>query len=70
MYQGSFKKREEDSRVLKKVSSVFQETFIEVLFCNFDVARISSQLPEQKEGLFDKIETELTKVLRRSGSKN
>ena len=38
--------------VLKKVSSVFQETFNEVLFCNFVVASIVSQLTEQKEGLF------------------
>ena len=30
----------------------FQECFIEVLFCNFVVARHSLQLPEQKEDLF------------------
>ena len=36
----------------KKASSVFQRVFNEVLFCNFDLAWISSQLPEQKEGLF------------------
>ena len=30
---------------------VFQEWFNEVLFCNFVFAWISSQLPEQKEGL-------------------
>ena len=36
----------------KKVSRVFQECFNEVLFCNFVLALISSQLPEQKEGLF------------------
>ena len=35
----------------KKVSMVFQEWFNEVLFCNFVFAWISSQLPEQKEGL-------------------
>ena len=37
----------------KKVSRVFQEYFNEVLFWNFVVAWISSQLqlPEQKEGL-------------------
>ena len=34
------------------MSRVFQECFNEVLFCNFIVAWISSQLPEQKEGLF------------------
>ena len=37
---------------LKKVSSVCQVNFKNVLFCNFIVAWISSQLPEQKEGLF------------------
>ena len=31
---------------------MFQEVFIEVLFCNFVVAWISSQLLRQKEGLF------------------
>ena len=34
-FQRCFK---EDSRVLKKVSSVFQESFNEILFCNLDVA--------------------------------
>ena len=38
--------------VFKKISRVCQECFKEVLFCNFVVAWISSQLPEQKEGLF------------------
>ena len=38
--------------IKKKVSRTFQECFNEVLFCNFVLARISSQLPEQKEGLF------------------
>ena len=37
----------------KKVSRGFQECFNEVLFRDFVVTRISSQLPEQKEGLFD-----------------
>ena len=51
-FQKCFK---EDSRMLKKVSSVFQEnimkgfkgvsTIFEVLFCNLVVACISSQLP-------------------------
>ena len=31
---------------------MLQESFNEVLFCNFVVACISSQLTEQKEGLF------------------
>ena len=35
----------------KKVSRVFQECFNKIFF-NFVVARISSQVPEQKEGLF------------------
>ena len=30
---------------------MFQESLNEVLFCNYVVAWISSQLPEQKEGL-------------------
>ena len=30
---------------------MFQECFNEVLFCDFVVAWISSQLPQQKEGL-------------------
>ena len=47
-YQECFKKISK-----KKVSKVFQECFNEVLFCDFVVARNSSQLPEQKEGLFD-----------------
>ena len=34
----------------KIVSSVLQECFKEVLFCNFVLACISSQLPKQKEG--------------------
>ena len=38
--------------ISKKVSRVLQECFNEVLFCNFVLAWISSQLPEQKEGLF------------------
>ena len=42
--------------VMQGVSIVFQEnvtkSFYEILFCNFVVAWISSQLPEQKEGLF------------------
>ena len=56
MLQGSFKglrSLEGVSRKFQiKVSMVFQECFNEVLFCDFVVARISSQLPEQKEGLF------------------
>ena len=39
-------------KIKKKASSVFQRVFNEVLFSNFDLAWISSQLPEQKEGLF------------------
>ena len=35
----------------KNASRVFQRVFNEVLFFNFDLACISSQLPEQKEGL-------------------
>ena len=38
--------------VFKKIPRVFQECFKEVLFCNFVVAWISSQLHEQREGLF------------------
>ena len=45
-FKGCFKK------ISKKVSSVFLECFNEVLFYDFVVAWISSQLPEQKEGLF------------------
>ena len=33
--------------------NVFQECLNEALFCDFVVAWISSQLPEQKEGLFN-----------------
>ena len=40
---------------LKKASKVLQEYFNEVLFDEFVVAWISSQLPEQKEGLFIKL---------------
>ena len=36
----------------KQASRLFQGSFNEVLFCNFVLALISSQLPEQKEGLF------------------
>ena len=35
-----------------KFSRVFQECFNEVLLCNFVLAWISSQQPEQKEGFF------------------
>ena len=64
VFQGTFKavqrRFKEASRVLKDVSSFFKEsskgvskTFNEVLFVlQFFFARISSQLPEQKEGLF------------------
>ena len=45
-FKGCFKK------ISKKVSRVFLECFNEVLFRDFVVAWISSQLPEQKEGLF------------------
>ena len=38
-------------RSWKGVSREFQGTFIDVLFCNFVVAWISSYLPKQKEGL-------------------
>ena len=41
---------------LKKISKVFLECFNEVLFYDFVVAWISSQLPEQKEGFFQAIE--------------
>ena len=37
--------------VSRKFHKKFQESFNEVLFCNFVLAWISSQLPEQKEGL-------------------
>ena len=58
-----FLKTKEVSRAFKKVSSVFQESFNNKFqgcfknvsmkfFCNFVLACISSQLPEQKEGLF------------------
>ena len=36
----------------RKVLRIFKESFNEVLFYNFAVLWISSQLPEQKEGLF------------------
>ena len=45
-WQMNFKK------ISHKVSRVFQKSFHEVSFLNFVVAWISSQLPEQKEGLF------------------
>ena len=38
-------------KISNKVSRVFQECFNAVLFCNFVLAWISLQLPEQKEGL-------------------
>ena len=40
---------------LKEVKGVFQGSFKAVLFCDFVVTWISSQLPEQKEGLFIKL---------------
>ena len=45
-------------KILKKVSREFQECFNEVLFYNFVLAWISSQLPEQKEGLFSTIKVQ------------
>ena len=48
VFQDNFK--EKVSRCFKSVSMKF--CFV-ILFCDFVVARISSQLPEQKEGLFD-----------------
>ena len=42
------------SRKFTKKIRVFQKLFTEVLFCDFVVAWISSQLPEQMEGLFKK----------------
>ena len=39
-------------RCSKKVSRVFQEYFNGILYCDFVDAWISSQLPEQKKGLF------------------
>ena len=60
MCQGSFKgvsrqferHFQEVSRVLKvNKKRISRKCFNEVLFCNFLVAWISSQLPEQKEGL-------------------
>ena len=42
-------------RCFEEASRVFQEFFNEVLFDKFFVAWISSQLPEQKEGLFRQI---------------
>ena len=54
VFQWSFKW---GSRVFKRSSmgvlGKFQRCFNDVLFCKFVVAWISSQLPEQKEGLFD-----------------
>ena len=47
---------------LKKVSKVLQEYFNEVLFDEFVVAWISSQLPEQKEGFFLKKKSILKSV--------
>ena len=35
----------------KKFQGSFKNVSIKFLFCNFVLARISSQLPEQKEGL-------------------
>ena len=52
--QGSFKHfLRKFQGYLKKVPSVSRkfQCFNEVLFCNFLLAWISSQLPEQKEGL-------------------
>ena len=53
MFWGSFKESVSVCQEnLKKASGVFQECFNEVLFDKIVVASISSQLPEQKEGLF------------------
>ena len=59
MFHESFKDAQRKiSGGFKEVSRMLQERFkgitkkIEVLFCNFVLACISSQLPEQKEGLF------------------
>ena len=57
-FKGLFERRSKG--ISQKVSKVFQKSFDEVLFCNFVVAWISSQLPEQKEGLIG----ESQKVLR------
>ena len=43
----------------KKLQVFFQKVFNEVLFYNFDLACISSQLPEQKEGLFSKVNNQV-----------
>ena len=60
MFQGSFKDIFKEvlgvSNIFKKISKkkvprVSQECFNEVFFRDLVVARISSQLPEQKEGL-------------------
>ena len=53
-FSGSFKERFSvcSRKFEKKASRVFQECFHEILFDKFVVAWISSQLPEQKEGLF------------------
>ena len=51
---GSFKRVKCVLRKFQKnVSKVFQECFNEVLFHDFVVEWISSQLPEEKEGLFE-----------------
>ena len=42
----------QDLKIIKlQVSRVFQISFNEVWFCHFVLTWISSQLPEQKEGL-------------------
>ena len=61
--EGSFKVLKEVSRkfcvVFRKFSRQllreFKGYFIEILICNFAVALLSLQLPEQKEGLFVEI---------------
>ena len=51
MFQGNVKGvSKKFKRCFKKFSRVFQESLR--VYCNFVVAWHSSQLPEQKEGLF------------------
>ena len=52
MFYGRFKGVKCVLRFQKKFQGCFKNVSMKVFFCDFVVARISSQLPEQKEGLF------------------